>query len=291
MRALLTVLMLALALNDVDAVSISQDKSRIMPSTAYLSMDCTEAERSRIDHFEAASHSGQSFLVAASSDGNLIVSGLWPESEIDLVITGFRSDGEAVCSASCAVTTGSWAGTYLWVNPTSKDNKGRCRQIRLDVRLSDDISQGGPYYEIYDADMNARLFPPEPLRASYESHPYNEASPEGEVFRHNTLKFNTTSVKPSSWRVSDITIMPDRYHVTVKARAMIFLVSTFTSYAFVMDEDSGVALLLFGLDGDSLASTGLFSNPAPGKEGKHVFALERINSADVSATGTSDAAR
>lgn len=291
MRALLTVLMLVLALNHIGAASISQDNSKILPNAAHLSMDCTEAERSRIDHFEAASHSGQSFPVAVSPDGTLIASGLWPESEIDLVITGFSSDGEAVCSASCAVTTGSWAGTYLWVNPTSKDNKGRCRQIRLHVRLSDDISQGGPYYEIYDADMNARLFPPEPLRASYESHPYNEDSPEGEVFRHNTLKFNTTSAKPSSWRVSDITIMPDRYSVTVKARAMIFLVSTFTSYSFVMDEDSGVALLLFRLDGDSLASTGLFSNPAPGKEGKHVFALERISSADGSATGTGDAAR
>lgn len=291
MRALIAVLMLSLALNSIDAASISQDKGRILPSAAHLFMDCTEAELSRIDHFEAASPSGQSFPASISPDGSLMVKGLWPESELDLVITGFSPDGDAVCSASCAVTTGSWAGTYLWVNPTSKDNKGKCRQIKFEVRLSDDDGQGGKYYEIYDADMNARLFPPEPLGVSYESHPYNEDSPAGEVFRYNSFKFNTTSAKPSSWRVSDITIMPDKYSITVKARAMIFLVSTFISYAFVMDEDTDEALLLFRLDGDGLASTGLFSNPAPGEGGRHVFVLERVSNADGSATGTSDAAR
>lgn len=181
-------------------------------------------------------------------------------------------------TALCSAFAESWAGTYLWVNPTKKDNNGKCTQIKYvvkDIVLED----GTQSFEVWDAtDENnlRRIFPIEYMpEGGYSWHKWNEKSTEAENYRFNAEKFNTTSYTPSKWRV--IEIQQDELFGTciVETVAFIFNVQTKSYFTLRYNTETGIKELAYMTDGDGMVSMGLFFNPAPGEEGKKVFVLTK----------------
>ena len=174
----------------------------------------------------------------------------------------------------------SWAGTYLWVNPTDKNNNGKCTEIRFvvkDVLLED----GSLSFEVWDAsdESNLRkLFPIDPNeKGEYTWHKWKEDSTEAENYRANAEKFNTTSYTPSKWRVKEIVQGELTGICKVETVAFIFTVNTTSCFTLRYNAQTGVQELVYMTDGDSLASLGLFSNPAPGEDGEKAFVLTKIS--------------
>ncbi len=178
----------------------------------------------------------------------------------------------------CSVFADSWAGTYLWVNPTNKNNKGKCTEIRFvvkDITLED----GSQSFEVWDAsdELNLRrIFPIEYMpEGGYQWHKWNEDSLEAENYRFNAEKFNTTSYTPSKWKVVEIQQNELSGISIVKTIAFIFDIQTVSYFTLRYNAETGIKELAYMTDGDGIVSMGLFFNPAPGKEGKKVFVLTK----------------
>ena len=178
--------------------------------------------------------------------------------------------------------TGEWNGIYKWVNPTNKTNNGKCTEIVFEVKeveLGDGV-QAFEVYDLSDPSNPRRMFPIEiEPEGGYQWHDWNEDSVIAENYRANAGKFNTTSIKPSKWRVESLVRDGLSGSCTVKTSAtFVFPISVNTDNHFKLRYNSsrGRMELAFIMDGDGLASTGLFYNPAPGKEGKKVFVLEKM---------------
>ncbi len=175
--------------------------------------------------------------------------------------------------------SGEWNGVYKWVNPTNKTNKGKCTEIVFEVKEVE-LDNGAPAFEVWDiSDLSnpRRMFPIEIEPSNgYQWHDWNENSTVADNYRTNAGKFNTTSAKPSKWRVKSI-VRDDRSGscIVETTATFIFTVTVNTENHFNLRYNSskGRMELAFIMDGDGLASTGLFYNPAPGAEGKKVFPL------------------
>ncbi len=184
-----------------------------------------------------------------------------------------------ILTLACSVFADSWAGTYLWVNPTNKDNDGKCKEIRFvvkDVLLED----GSLSFEVWDAsdESNLRKIFPIEYKAdgNYSWHKWKENSTEADNYRANALKFNTTSYTPSKWRVKELLQEECSGMCKVETVAFIFTINTVSRYTLRYNEQTGVQELAYTTDGDGLASMGLFFNPAPGPDGEKVFVLTKL---------------
>lgn len=181
-------------------------------------------------------------------------------------------------TAPCSAFAESWAGTYLWVNPTKKNNNGKCTQIKYVVKdiVLEDGTQSFEVWDATDEDNLRRIFPIEYMpEGGYSWHKWNEKSTEAENYRFNAEKFNTTSYTPAKWRV--IEIKQDELFGTciVETVAFIFNVQTQSYFTLRYNSETGIKELAYMTDGDGIVSMGLFFNPAPGEEGKKVFVLTK----------------
>ena len=175
--------------------------------------------------------------------------------------------------------SGEWNGIYKWANPTNKTNNGKCTEIVFEVKEVE-LGDGELSFEVYDLSNPSsprRMFPIElEPEGGYQWHDWNENSVIADNYRFNAGKFNTTSAKPSKWRVKSLTRVDRSGSCIVETTAtFIFTVTVNTTNHFNLRYNSskGRMELAFIMDGDGLASTGLFYNPAPGAEGKKVFPL------------------
>lgn len=178
----------------------------------------------------------------------------------------------------CSAFADSWAGTYLWENPTNKNNKGKCTEIRFvvkDITLED----GSQSFEVWDAsdELNLRrIFPIEYMpEGGYSWHKWNEDSLEAQNYRINAEKFNTTSYTPSKWKVLEIQQNELVGISIVETIAFIFDVQTVSYFTLRYNSQTGIKELAYMTDGDGIVNIGLFFNPAPGEEGKKVFVLTK----------------
>ncbi|MDD4012309.1 MAG: hypothetical protein PHI83_09195 [Sphaerochaetaceae bacterium] len=164
-----------------------------------------------------------------------------------------------------------WSGEYLWVNPTSKDNKGKCKELHFKVICP---SEGCcEIFSIIDG-QSYRMFPIISESQMNVSFDWDSDTEQGISYRKNAEVFNTTSFKPDRWKVTDVAIGESEYSVKVQTEVAFFKVSTFTRYSFVIED--GKRKLKYTLGGDGLAKTGLFRNPVPQNGDKLTFVLTEI---------------
>lgn len=188
----------------------------------------------------------------------------------------YNVGGNDIYTSGPELGSGEWNGVYKWINPTDKTNNGRCTEIVFEVREVE-LEDGEPAFEVYDLSDPSnprRMFPVETMpEGGYRWHDWNEDSTVADNYRFNAGKFNTTSYKPSKWKVKSIVRDGRSGSCTVETKAFIFTVNTNNHFILRYNSSQGRMELAFIMDGDGLASTGLFYNPAPSEEGKKVFPL------------------
>jgi len=182
-------------------------------------------------------------------------------------------------SQDFALGTGAWNGIYKWENPTKKTNNGKCTEIVFKV-VEVLLEDGEFAFEVWDCSNSnnlRRMFPIETMPFNgFKWHTWNEDSTVADNYRANAYKFNTTSYTPSKWRVKSLTRDGLSGVCIVETKAFIFTVNTENHFTLRYNEKENVMELAFTMDGDSIASMGLFYNPAPSDEGKKVFVLTKI---------------
>lgn len=187
-----------------------------------------------------------------------------------------------ILSLTClfALDSESWEGTYQWINPTNKNNDGKCTEITFVVKevTLEDGTNSFEVWELMSDSTLRRLFPVEDMpEGGYSWHKWDEDSLIAENYRANAVKFNTTSYTPSKWRVRETIQGELTGSCKVETKAFIFTVNTTSTFTLRYNSQTGIQELAYMTDGDSLASMGLFFNPAPGEEGKKVFVLTKIS--------------
>lgn len=165
----------------------------------------------------------------------------------------------------------SWDGTYQWVNNTNKNNWGKVKDITIRV---ESVSEDYLYnlFLVLDGE-EYRIFPLIlPSSSSYESwHDYDEKSAEGEAFRKNNKRMNTTPIAPGKWKMGESTVTEDSIRTTVIASAFNIKITTEVEYLFSLDEN-GSKQLTFSMDADQdIAKGKFFQNPEKGSDGKFVL--------------------
>lgn len=171
--------------------------------------------------------------------------------------------------------SGEWNGIYKWVNPTNKTNKGKCTEIVFEVKeveLGDGV-QAFEVYDLSDPTNPRRMFPIEiEPSGGYQWHDWNEDSTIADNYRFNAGKFNTTSITPSEWKVKSLVRDGHTGSCIVESKAGL-TVKTENNFTLRYNSSKGRMELAFTMNGNGVASWGLFYNPAPGAEGKKVFPL------------------
>lgn len=181
-----------------------------------------------------------------------------------------------------ALGNGDWNGIYRWSNPTNKTNGGKCTEIVFKVKEVA-LSDGSSAFEVWDysdPSHERRMFPvDEPVDGKYRWHDWDEDSVVADNYRFNAGKFNTTSYEPKRWYVKSLGRNDLVGTCTVESVAQVlFEVSVTTKNSFTLRYNfrTETMELAFFMNGDGVASWGLFYNPAPGREGKKVFVLEKV---------------
>ena len=177
-----------------------------------------------------------------------------------------------------ALGNGDWNGVYRWSNPTNRTNDGKCTEIVFKV-VEVTLPDGSEAFEVWDytdPSNQRRMFPvDEPVAGKYVWHEWDEDSVVADNYRFNAGKFNTTSITPSKWRVKSLGRNGHLGTCVVESKAGL-TVTTENRFGLRYNSQTGIMELAFFMNGNGVASWGLFYNPAPGREGKKVFVLEKV---------------
>lgn len=156
-------------------------------------------------------------------------------------------------------TTGTWSGSYRWVNDTGDDNKGRCKFIHYVIEDNPD----GMIIKSELPELGLQVVSPMPVSDKWTD--YDD--PDAGVYRANAIIFNTTNFKPSKFRIDAIAQDAGGVTDVVKTKAAGMTFTTQSRYQFFIDDD-GKRAILFNTKGSGLASTGIFKNPDKTWDGK-----------------------
>lgn len=188
-----------------------------------------------------------------------------------------RNEKNENLSASFADTeTTNWDGTYCWLNTTDDDNDGKMKEIVFTVRTLEDPLYG-QYLEINSIQdgTDIRIFPlfnlSDPVSGWIE---YDDDSLQALCYRMNAERFNTSSIKPSRWRVSRVVMLKDEITATIETKAFGLTFSTDTTYTFEIDED-GRKVLSFSTDGAKVVTGFIFKNPNSDSKSGEFILLEK----------------
>lgn len=284
MKKLLSIFTIfCLVLTFICALDLSQTEMR--PDKLILTLTLSQDEKSKATDFEVYLDNQKITKTSLSKDDNYNLTlgadaPLWPEQKYEVKVVLLNKDKE-VTNITKTFETDTWAGLYAWYNPTNKDNKGKAKELIITVKKAEDSSQGGTYYQLLDtrgSDLY-RVFPLEDINKDqeYSWHDYDEDSTLAMGYRLNAERFNTTSIKPSRFRVEELTVSAASYSAKIKSKSGIFSVTTDFDFNFRYNEETKQKELMFVQGGDSIVKTALFSNPQPPKEGKYVFILTQQN--------------
>ena len=177
---------------------------------------------------------------------------LFSNREYVLIVAARDADNKDLDAVAIKGTTGSWSGSYRWINDTGDDNKGRCKMIHY---VLEDLPEG-MIIKSELPELGMVQVSPMPISDSWTKF----EDPGAEVYRANSVVFNSTNFKPSKFRVE--AIEQDASGVTdiLKTKAMGFTFTT-TSYYKLMVDEQGRRCVLFSTKGSGLAATGIFKNP------------------------------
>lgn len=177
---------------------------------------------------------------------------LYSNREYTLIVAARDGADKDLDAIAIKATTGTWSGSYRWINDTGDDNKGRCKMIHYVLEDNAD----GMVIKSELPELGLVVVSPMPISDSW----IKFEDPSAEVYRANSVIFNTTNFKPSKYKVD--AIEQDAFGVTdiLKTKAMGFTFTTTSYYRLIVDEE-GRRCVLFSTKGSGLASTGIFKNP------------------------------
>lgn len=176
---------------------------------------------------------------------------------------------------SLSIFATDWSGTYRWVNPTKKNNGGKVKEIVFEVVSTP--SSSFPY-EIYsvEGDKRYKICPVYPLgsEGSKTWHEFNEKSSEGEAFRANNKRINTSIFNPSKWMQGDVTFKNNTIKCGITAEAMGMSFEMNALYKFSLDSNGNKRVRFSTETNSDLAKNIMFKNPEKGSDGS--FLLEEV---------------
>ena len=220
-------------------------------------------------------YKGEEFVTRLSSDArSYTLEHLPQETSFSFVLGARDGDNNTLDAEMVNVTTSSFSGTYVWTNPTARDNNGKVKDITFIASLKED-EEHGQYMEIsFPSDgQNLTVFPLQDLHSEWDWIDFDADMPAAYAYRANCEKFNTLSITPSSFRTSKIYLANDSASVDISSRIFGITFTTTTTYDFYLDEE-GNACLRYNTDGSAIARSALFKNPE-NKSDPYTYILKR----------------
>ena len=230
---------------------------------------------------------GISNEITSEKDGVVTVSNLASNTDYGTVTLCFRNKmTQEVFEYELEVKTNSFVGTYYWYNPTGEGPSN----FIIDVT---EAEQGSayPYYVYFNiADQSVsgisdyennklRIMPlldeaagdPSPSTNVNVGNPQSGYEQANNAYLTNSKKWNTTSMTPSSWRISstpgeDEGII-DHVLTETTSKALFINATTWTRFSFMeadINNDGQVEpFVKFKNTGDKFAKLGLTINASP----------------------------
>lgn len=190
---------------------------------------------------------------------------LFSNKEYEVIVAARDAANGNLDAVRLTVRTSSWSGSYVWDNPTDKDNKGKCRHLHY-------VLEDTPNAMLIKSELpelGLKTISPMPINTDWVD--YND---DGALtYRANGKLFNTTNFTPSKFMVTEV--IQDASGVTdvVKTKAVGMTFTTKTFYKLVVTED-GKRAVRFQTVGSGLAATGIFGNPEKGSDGAFTLVEE-----------------
>ena len=139
----------------LSAVSLNAE-AESLPTSIKLSWDAVDGAV-YYDLYEK-----NDFIIRLSSDVlSYRKNNLQSDTEYSFSIAARDEDNNTLDAAFIDVRTGSWDGLYEWINKTSKDNRGKMKNLMIRVETAVD-SVFGQYHKLYmimDDGSEVQIFP------------------------------------------------------------------------------------------------------------------------------------
>ena len=198
--------------------------------------------------------------------------------EYQAIVAARNAKNVTLSAAQIPVRTTSWAGHYYWVNLTSDDNGGKCKNLHLEVRdTTGELELFGYFSDI--SDEAVKIFPLMPIAQEYPRFEYHGDGDVEFAYRSNAWTFNSTNIEPKSWKILELERKNSSLRTKISTKVGIFSFTTESLLVFEVS-DAGEKRVLFHNTGDGLASSGIFKSPNPGENGVFVF-MEKGSLADI----------
>lgn len=230
---------------------------------------------------------GISNEITSEEGGVVTVSNLASNTDYGTVTLCFRNkETQEVFECELEVKTNSFIGTYYWYNPTGE----RPSNFIIDVTEAESGSVY-PYYVYFNiADQSVsgisdyennklRIMPlldeaagdPSPSTNVNVGNPQSGYEQANNAYLTNSKKWNTTSMTPSSWRISSTPGenegIIDYVLTETTSKALFINATTWTRFSFkeadINNDGQVEPFVKFKNTGDKFAQMGLTTNPSP----------------------------
>ncbi|MGH0054544.1 MAG: hypothetical protein ACQ5SW_14255, partial [Sphaerochaetaceae bacterium] len=151
-------------------------------------------------------HTGQTKAILGSNERPLT-----SHTRYEVLIAARKKGVGELAVGSLLVDTPGWEGHYRWKNLTKDDNKGKCKQLDFLVSF---ISDSYVIHGLFE--QPCQLHPLVPPSLIGEQISYEGNSSHQIAYRLNTEVFNTTNLKPKSWRVVRMESTGDQLGIEVE---------------------------------------------------------------------------
>ena len=190
------------------------------------------------------------------------------QKEAYSLIIGARDlANNTLAAAKSSGVTGSYEGTYTWINNTDNDNHGKVKSLVMRAELATS-QRYGEYMKIYSVkeDGTEELFFPlfDLESSSWPWVEYDSNETTAEVYRDTAARFNTSTIKPSRFRLERISLEKNKVSLDIRTRAFGIEVITTTIFEFGHDEEG--LFLKYSTTGSGVAKSAIFKNPEGGDD-------------------------
>jgi hypothetical protein len=187
--------------------------------------------------------------------------------EYQVIVAARDGKNNTLSFVQLPFSTTSWEGRYRWINPTEKDNDGKCRELRLVVL---DEGKGVRIFGDFDDCGLVLLFPLFDFASNYPTVGYWDENPIAVAYRKNATVFNTTSFFPESWKIKRMETTVSSVSTVVETIVSGMRFSTESTFRFQVSSD-GKKQVVLSNRGKGIASWGMFGCPEKDSGGDFLF--------------------
>ena len=190
------------------------------------------------------------------------------------VIMGARDrDGNTLHADKVTFQTGSFSGTYRFVNDSDDDNHGKLRMLEFRAELAE--GPDGQYMAIsYPVEgVYIPFFPFEPYDGPWDWVKFRSDLPLARVYKDICSRINRLDIMPTSFRIDGFDVTTDTVIMRITSKAYGIKVSTVTEFNFRSDESGTYAV--FRNSGSDLIEKALFRGDDP--DDPYAFRLEKVD--------------